>query len=424
MNDAELKKIVDHVVHLSIENEWVEFKHNFHSCEEIGERISAISNSACLLKRPYGFLIFGIEDGTHNIIGTSFKARSAKKGNEELEMWLLNRLNPRIDIECLEFDYDDDKHISMYRIPAATNRPVTFLHESYIRIGSMTKKLSLYPEKEAKIWRNNPHKPLDSIILKENLDENEITKYLHTEAYFTLMGLPLPNNIQGIIDRFLSERFITKDLFGYGITQLGAILFAKNLNDFSGLNRKAIRVIVYNGKNKIETIRERIGEKGYAVDFENTIDWINGQLPANEEIGKALRREVRMYPEIAIRELFANAIIHQDFSEQGFPMVEIFSDRVEISNPGLPVINIDRFIDEYQSRNDSLADVMRRLGFCEEKGSGWDKAIAACELYQLPPILTRIQETRTCVSLLSYRKLNDLNKEERISTCYQHASLK
>ena len=163
------------------------------------------------------------------------------------------------------------------------------------------------------------------------------------------MGLPLPNNIQGIIDRFLSERFITKDLFGYGITQLGAILFAKNLNDFSGLNRKAIRVIVYNGKNKIETIRERIGEKGYAVDFENTIDWINGQLPANEEIGKALRREVRMYPEIAIRELFANAIIHQDFSEQGFPMVEIFSDRVEISNPGLPVINIDRFIDEYQS---------------------------------------------------------------------------
>lgn len=142
-------------------------------------------------------------------------------------MWLLNRLNPRIDIECLEFDYDDDKHISMYRIPAATNRPVTFLHESYIRIGSMTKKLSLYPEKEAKIWRNNPHKPLDSIILKENLDENEITKYLHTEAYFTLMGLPLPNNIQGIIDRFLSERFITKDLFGYGITQLGAILFAK-----------------------------------------------------------------------------------------------------------------------------------------------------------------------------------------------------
>lgn len=200
--------------------------------------------------------------------------------------------------------------------------------------------------------------------------------------------------------------------------------FSQNLNDFSGLNRKAIRVIVYNGKNKIETIRERIGEKGYAVDFENTIDWINGQLPANEEIGKALRREVRMYPEIAIRELFANAIIHQDFSEQGFPMVEIFSDRVEISNPGLPVINIDRFIDEYQSRNDSLADVMRRLGFCEEKGSGWDKAIAACELYQLPPILTRIQETRTCVSLLSYRKLNDLNKEERISTCYQHASLK
>ncbi len=125
----------------------MEFKHNFHSEEEIGQRLSALSNSAALVNEPFGYLVFGIEDGTHNVIGTSFQAKQRKKGNEELEMWLLNRLNPRIDIECFEFD-KEDKHISLYRIPAATERPVTFLNVAYIRIGSLTKPLLGYPEKK------------------------------------------------------------------------------------------------------------------------------------------------------------------------------------------------------------------------------------------------------------------------------------
>jgi len=82
------------------------------------------------------------------------------------------------------------------------------------------------------------------------------------------------------------------------------------------------------------------------------VDWINSQLPANEEIGKALRKDTRMYPEIAIGELVANALIHQDLTVKGFPMVEIFTDRIEISNSGIPLVTPDRFIDAYVSRND------------------------------------------------------------------------
>jgi len=83
--------------------------------------------------------------------------------------------------------------------------------------------------------------------------------------------------------------------------------------------------------------------------------------------GQALRRKVKMFPEIAIRELVANALIHQDFNGSGASvMIEIYSDRLEISNPGKPYISPDRFIDEYQSRNERLADVMRRLGICEK----------------------------------------------------------
>ncbi|MDD4032338.1 MAG: ATP-binding protein, partial [Bacteroidales bacterium] len=233
-----------------------------------------------------------------------------------------------------------------------------------------------------------------------------------------------PSNQQGVIDKFLTEGLIVKDKFTFSITKLGAILFAKNLTDFEAVHRKSVRVIVYKGKNKIETIREQIGSKGYAVGFEGLVDWINSQLPANEEIGKALRKETRMYPEIAIRELVANALIHQNFAEKGFPMVEIYSDRIDISNPGNPLIKPERFIDEYISRNEKLADLMRRMGFCEEKGSGLDKVIFYNELFQLPAINVVIGENRTNVTMFNYMPLNDMDKKDRVRACYQHACLK
>lgn len=131
-----------------------------------------------------------------------------------------------------------------------------------------------------------------------------------------------------------------------------------------------------------------------------------------------------MYPEIAIREIAANMIIHQDFNVLGFPMVEIYSDRVEISSPGQPLISTDRFIDAYQSRNEELADVMRRMGFCEEKGSGMDKAVEAIEQYQLPAIKYRVSDIRTAIILSEYREWSDTTREERVQACYQHACLK
>lgn len=80
-----------------------------------------------------------------------------------------------------------------------------------------------------------------------------------------------------------------------------------------------------------------------------------------------MRKDVRIYPEIAIRELVANSLIHQDFMQKGSPMIEIYSDRIEISNPGVPLIKTERFIDEYVSRNDLLADLMRRMGFAKKR---------------------------------------------------------
>jgi len=256
------------------------------------------------------------------------------------------------------------------------------------------------------------------------LTKADVISLLSTETYFDLMNIPFPKNQEGTIERLLAEKIIAKTKQGLAITNLGAILFAKDLGNFDLLSRKSVRVIKYKGKNKVETEREQIGVKGYALGFIGLVDWVNSQLPANEEIGKVLRQDSRMYPEIAIRELIANALIHQDFSVKGFPMIEIFQDRIEISNPGDPLITPDRFIDSYISRNDTIADIMRRMGFCEEKGSGLDKVIFYNELYQLPPIQVKVQEHRTTVTLYSYRGLKNLDKKEKIRACYQHACLK
>nr|WP_305069925.1 ATP-binding protein [Flavobacterium covae] len=255
-------------------------------------------------------------------------------------------------------------------------------------------------------------KPFELEIAKDKLSADDVIKLLSTETYFDLIGIPYPTSRSGVIDKLIKEKLIVKSN-GYAITNLGAILFAKNLPDFDSVQRKSVRVIVYKGKNKVETIREQIGVKGYALGFIGLMDWINSQLPANEEIGKALRSDTRMYPEIAIRELVANALIHQDLLVKGFPMIEIFSDRIEISNPGIPLITPDRFIDSYISRNENFADLMRRMGFCEEKGSGMDKVIFNNELYQLPPINVIVDENRTRITLYSYKTLNDLDKKEK-----------
>ena len=94
-------------------------------------------------------------------------------------------------------------------------------------------------------------------------------------------------------------------------------------------------------------------------------------LPQNEHIGATFRQVQRLFPEVAIRELIPNALIHQDMTIRGSgPQIELFSDRLEITNPGASLIQPDRMIDlPPRSRNEALASLMRRMDICEEQGS-------------------------------------------------------
>ena len=209
---------------------------------------------------------------------------------------------------------------------------------------------------------------------------------------------------------------------------MGAILFAHDLDLFDpSIARKAVRFIAYEGSNKATTVTHRQdGKKGYATGFAGLVGFINNLLPRNEYIGEAFREEQRVYPEIAIRELIANALIHQDMTISGTgPQIELFIDRLEITNPGKPLVKTDRMIDlPPRSRNETLAALMRRMGLCEEQGSGLDKVVISAELFQLPAPRFQSDENSMQVTLYAPRSFAKMTVEERVRACYQHAVIK
>ena len=176
----------------------------------------------------------------------------------------------------------------------------------------------------------------------------------------------------------------------------------------------------------MDTLREQVWNKGYACGFEGLVAFIMALVPTNEVIEQALRKTVPMFPEPAVRELAANGLIHQEFFVTGAgPMVEIFDDRIEITNPGEPLVDTLRFVDTPpKSRNEALASLMRRFRICEERGSGIDKVIFQVELFQLPAPLFEVPDGFTRTILFAHQPLTKMDRIDRIRACYLHACLK
>lgn len=421
-----LVSLVRELCKLPAETSWLEFKRNNADPLEVGEYLAALSNAAALDGKSSAYLVWGVDDKTHEIVGTTFVPQVAKKGNEELESWLLRLLNPRLHFRFHSFEVDD-KPLVLLEIPSAHSKPTSFEGRELIRIGSNKKPLKDFPEQERALWRVFDRTPFEELSAASGLDAAEALALLDYPAYFDLLGLPLPTDQAGILSRLQEDGMLRCDQAKrWEVTNLGAILFARELKKFKGLARKAVRLIVYEGKGRLKTLREQVGQKGYASGFEGLIEYLSALLPRNEVIGKALRKEVPMYPDLAVRELIANALIHQDFSVSGAgPMVEIFEDRLEITNPGEPLVDVDRFLDSPpRSRNEALASFMRRVGICEERGSGVDKVVFETEFFQLPPPRWERPEGSLRVVLFAHRGLKAMDKLERAHACYLHACLR
>ena len=425
MSEQDVRNLIDHLIGRP-ECEFVEYKENYIRPEKLGELISALSNSAALSEEEYGYIIFGISDETHEVVGTTFSPKKEKIGNHELESWLHQRIHPRVHFTIHTCSYDE-KPVIVFRIPSATERPVTFEHVEYVRVGSAVWRLRGQIGKEKDLWAKLQKTTFETNTAKGGLSSVEALDFLEYQKYFSLLHIQTPSEMEKFLETMSQNDVVNKYENKYSITNLGAILFAKNVTHFPSVRGRSVRVIRYRGNNNREVMREEEFFPGYAVIFEDAIQYINGQLPSGEEITGTVRRERKMYPDVAIREIFANALIHQDFSlpNGSGPMVEIFEDRVEITNAGVPLIETERFIDHSPiTRNKDIASFMRKVGFCEERGSGIDRALTEMVRYQLPAPKFEKQTNITKVTLFAHKHLKDMTMDDRVRACYQHCVLR
>jgi len=362
-----------------------------------------------------GYFVLGIEDKPpRNVVGSQ-----AFNDPVAMAAKLFKAVGFRVEIEEVQHP---DGRVVVFQVPSRPRGTAYHYDGSYL-MRSGEELVPMSEDQLRKIFAEGQPDWLEGVA-RQGLSGQDVIQLLDTQTFFDLLTLPYPTDQTGVLQRLESERLILSANGSYSILNIGAVLLAKNLRDFTGVQRKAARVVVYAGDSKLQTESDITGEKGYAVGFKGLVQYVMGKLPQNEVIEDAIRKAVKLVPEVVIRELLANALIHQDFELTGTgPVVEVYADRVEISNPGEPIVPVERFIDGYQSRNERLADLMRRFGICEEKSSGIDRVIEAAELHQLPAPDFLVEYQRTVVVIYGPRDFRAMDRSDRVRACHQHCVL-
>jgi ATP-dependent DNA helicase RecG len=397
------------------ETERLEFKHARNQLKSA----DLLRYCAALANEGGGYLVLGVTDKLPRRVAGS-NAFAAATDLNRAKALIVEKLSMRV--ETSELTHSDGRVLVFEIPPRPMGQPIG-LDGVYLMRGGES-LMAMTPDQLKRIFAEGNPDWLHEAA-KTGASADEVVGLLDTQKYFELLNLPYPTNREGVLERLTGEGLIGKSAGGWKITNLAAILLAKTLDAFkSELSRKAARLIIYEGNGKLFTKEDYTFKRGYAVGFDDLVDFVHASAPLNRFVEQAVREEVKMFPKQALRELIANALVHQDFQISGASvMFEMYDDRIEISNPGLPPIKIERFIDEYRSRNERLADLMRRLGICEEKGSGIDKVVYACEVFQLPAPDFRAGEVRTVAILFAHQDFAQMSKVDRTRACYQHCCL-
>ena len=384
--------------------------------ERIAQHISAFANM-----KGGGILVYGVNND-----GTCFSITKDEidKIVQTLGNIAHNNLVYSIPIEHSILDYEGYSLLFVY-IPEQSDKPVHLrgkdIYTSYCRSAGQTVKMSRNQVKA--LIATSQGITFEEQVAKGELTKEEVLDLLDYKALYRILDKNLPKSEDSIIDRLTDYKLCKQTGDYWTISNLGAVLFSKNLQNFPNLVGHEVIVRKYVGANNRQLEFEQHVTFGYAVGFEWLVDFIMRNT-STEHID-VKRKEIPTYPRVAIREFVANALVHQDFGITGMPVtIEIFSNRLSVTNAGAPLNDINRLIDlPPQSRNEQLAQMMFTLGVCERRGSGIDRAIAAVEEMFLPPVKFTKGEQHTRVFLYPQKSLKDMTKQEKISACYQHACL-
>jgi ATP-dependent DNA helicase RecG len=397
------------------ETEQLEFK----EAKQQYEKVKLLKYCVALANEGGGYIVLGVTDKPpRRVVGS--QAFPSQTALNKIKAFIVEKL--RFRVEATELQHPDGR-VLIFEVPTRpVGQPLAFDGAYLMRAGEDL--VPMTPDVLKRIFAED-QQDWFSQPARSDASPEDVIALLDTQGYFELLDIPYPTHRDAVLERLKKQSLIEQTAQSWTITNMAAILLAKKLDAFSlTLARKAPRFIIYEGTNKLHTRSDHTGKKGYAVGFEGLVTFVHTAAPQNRFVEDVVREEVKMFPRQALRELIANALVHQDFLATGAsPMIEMYSDRVEISNPGIPPIDVDRFIDDYRSRNEQLADLMRRFGICEEKGSGIDKVIDAAEVFQLPAPDFRVGQTRTTAVLFAHQDFSNMSKSDRIRACYQHCCL-
>lgn len=408
-------ELLQHWMQTSTETEKLEFKaaRNQFDVEAL------INYCVALANERGGYLVLGISDERpRRVIGT--QAFRTTEHLNEVKLRIVSALD--ISVNVTELQHADGR-VLVFEIPSRPiGQPLHRNGQYWMRSGESLKGMT--PDRLRRILAEGRPDWLELPVIQD-ASADDVVALLDTQAFFDLSHLPYPSQRDGVLERLQNEKLIQHGTHGWNISNMTALILAKNLNDFpDAISRRAPRITLYEGIGKLRVRDEISWTSGYASGFDALVRHVHSTAPQNRVVEQAIRHEMKMFPMQALRELLANALIHQDFNVRGTSvMIDMYEDRVEISNPGTPTIAPDRFIDENQSRNERFARMMRKLGVCEERGSGIDKALEAIELFQLPPLNVVPGTISTRVVLYAHRDFSEMPKSERVSACYQHCVL-
>lgn len=355
----DLKTIIKILMEKDFEEEWFEFKENWYNANGIGEYISSLSNAAAMAGEEEGYLIWGVNNDTHELTGTTFNYHQEVK-NEPLEHYLARTVTPDIGFFFKEMELNGNRLVILV-VPAAAKVPTAFEGVRYLRVGSSKVNLAKFPERESQIFA----------ILRNGIPTVTNTESEYQELTFRKLFLYYED--KGIV---LNKETFEKNL---GLrTKDGAYnLLAQLLSDDSHI---PIRVSIFRGEDKaspLYSVRE-FGNNCLLVSMDKVLEYgdVINIIQADESNRVVERKEVPLFDDIAFREAIINAFVHNLWVDGNAPMITIYSDRVEILSRGTlaPKQTLEGFYKgESVPVNQGLSDIFLQLHISERSGRGVPK---------------------------------------------------
>lgn len=337
-----------------------------------------------------------------------------------------NNLHVPIKLEHASVEYEGEG-ILFIHVPEQVDKPIYLrggtIYDSYYRSAGQTHKMSRQQVHD--MIASKEGISFEDRIAASDLSADQIITMLDFGEFYKLTGKPTPIGAERIVEGLADFNFCKKKEGGWSITNLGAALFARDIRNFPSLEFRYVVVRQYKGASNLDISAETFFYEGYAVSLDKIVKYVMSLLEKTEDILHPKRENRYPYPEVSIRELVANMLLHQSFEVHGMTLaVEIFTNRIVITNPGTPLIDTNRFIDlPPKSRNDKMAQAMFLFNLCEKRGSGMDRAVAGVEAMRLPAITIEKGEDFTRARLFPLKKYTEMSKAEKIQACYQHACL-